>query len=78
MASDSSAYPISHVLAAAAHRRPLAGLSPAQAIAEAWQRESDDSKKRWRAADARMREQYYAPHPWTPAGRARVPVGSKM
>ena len=77
MASDSSAYPLSHVLAAAAHRRP-AGLSPAQAIAEAWQRESDDSKKRWRAADARMREQYYAPPPWAPTGRRRVSVGSKM
>lgn len=78
MASDSSAYPpLSHVLSTAAHRRPT-NMSPAQAIAEAWQRESEDSKKRWKAKDARVKDHYYAPHPWSSVGRNKPQVGSKM
>ncbi|KAI0684944.1 hypothetical protein BC835DRAFT_579808 [Cytidiella melzeri] len=65
MASDSSVYPLSHVLSgAAAHRRSNSEMSPAQKIAEAWARESAESQNRWKAADARTKEKYYAPQPW--------------
>ncbi|KAI0339945.1 hypothetical protein BDW22DRAFT_559212 [Trametopsis cervina] len=70
MASDSSAYPLSHVLvvaaaaAAAAHHCPPKPMSPAEAIAAAWANESAESQLRWRAADACAKEKFYAPHPW--------------
>ncbi|EKM54744.1 uncharacterized protein PHACADRAFT_258786 [Phanerochaete carnosa HHB-10118-sp] len=75
MASDSSAYALSHALPNAMPRRPI-HMSPAEAIAQAWQRESEESKRHWRAADARTKERYYAPHPWSSTGRKTV--GTKM
>lgn len=75
MASDSSAYPLSHAAQHAAALRTVY-KSPAEAIAHAWQRESEETKKLWQAADARAKERYYTPHPWSSAGRKTV--GTKM
>ncbi|KAF8893511.1 hypothetical protein BD779DRAFT_1506658 [Infundibulicybe gibba] len=36
-------------------------LSPAQAIAEAWKRESVETQQRWRNLDANVRSRYTAP-----------------
>ncbi|KAI0066001.1 hypothetical protein BV25DRAFT_1820845 [Artomyces pyxidatus] len=35
-------------------------LTPAQAIAEAWMKESRESKEKWRGADEKLRE-YFRP-----------------
>ncbi|KAH9858902.1 hypothetical protein C2E23DRAFT_880316 [Lenzites betulinus] len=44
---------------------PRSALTPAQAIAQAWMRESSESKKKWRAADAHARDRYTDPvRPW--------------
>ncbi|EGO00386.1 hypothetical protein SERLA73DRAFT_89355 [Serpula lacrymans var. lacrymans S7.3] len=45
---------------------PSPSLSPAQAIAEAWQRESSQSQELWRQADSKVRELYSAPRPQVP------------
>ncbi len=39
-------------------------LSPAQAIAQAWMRESAESQQQWRMADLRVKEQYLNPIRW--------------
>ncbi|GJE92789.1 hypothetical protein PsYK624_089460 [Phanerochaete sordida] len=75
MASDSSAFPLSHAAPNAAARRPP-HMSPAEAIAQAWQRESEESKKHWKGADARAKERWYASSPWSSAGRKTI--GTKM
>ncbi|KAH7905965.1 hypothetical protein BJ138DRAFT_1016954 [Hygrophoropsis aurantiaca] len=36
-------------------------LSPAQAIAEAWQRESPQNQAFWRQAESKVRERYSTP-----------------
>ncbi|KAI6157982.1 hypothetical protein BKA82DRAFT_996316 [Pisolithus tinctorius] len=41
-------------------------LSPAQIIAEAWQRESAQTQEFWRQAEAKRKEQYSAPRPPRP------------
>ncbi|KAJ3530493.1 hypothetical protein NM688_g7701 [Phlebia brevispora] len=71
MASDPSAYPLPHLLGGAASHTNK-NLTPAEAIAEAWQRESEESKRRWREADTRRKQQFYAPHPWSSVGGMRV------
>ncbi|KAI0823416.1 hypothetical protein BC628DRAFT_535227 [Trametes gibbosa] len=46
-------------------------LTPAQAIAQAWMRESPESQKKWRAADAQAKDRYTDPlRPWNTAGRS--------
>ncbi|KAI0088141.1 hypothetical protein BDY19DRAFT_213962 [Irpex rosettiformis] len=78
MASDSSAYPLSHVLAAAgAHRCLPDHLSPAEAIADAWARESAESQKRWRAADTHAKDKFYAAQPWQ-SSQVRSRIRTKM
>ncbi|KAF8836464.1 hypothetical protein BDN67DRAFT_324483 [Paxillus ammoniavirescens] len=51
----------------------VACISPTQAIAEAWQRESMQSQEFWRQAEARRKEQYSAPRspprPRNPSGK---------
>ncbi|KAK0213217.1 hypothetical protein DFS33DRAFT_105360 [Desarmillaria ectypa] len=37
-------------------------LSPAEAIAEAWRRETEESKARWRRIDEDVRRHYTNPH----------------
>ncbi|KAK0462627.1 uncharacterized protein EV420DRAFT_1639845 [Desarmillaria tabescens] len=37
-------------------------LSPAEAIAEAWKRETEESKARWRRIDEDVRRRYTNPH----------------
>ncbi|KAG7446659.1 uncharacterized protein BT62DRAFT_1005948 [Guyanagaster necrorhizus] len=37
-------------------------LSPAEAIAEAWKRETEESKARWRRIDEDARRRYTNPH----------------
>ncbi|EIW62787.1 uncharacterized protein TRAVEDRAFT_112771 [Trametes versicolor FP-101664 SS1] len=49
-------------------------LTPAQAIAQAWMRESPESKQKWRAADAQARDSYTNPTRWN-TGRRRSPEG---
>ncbi|KIM69554.1 hypothetical protein SCLCIDRAFT_75750, partial [Scleroderma citrinum Foug A] len=45
---------------------PVANSSPAQLIAEAWQRESAQTQEFWRQAEAKRREQYSAARPPRP------------
>ncbi|KAI0798542.1 hypothetical protein BC629DRAFT_1285756 [Irpex lacteus] len=52
-------------------------MSPAEAIADAWARESAESQKRWRAADARTKEKFYAPQPWQ-SSQVRSRIRTKM
>lgn len=37
-------------------------ISPAQAIADAWNKESLENQERWRKADILLRKQYSVPH----------------
>ncbi|KAK0240724.1 hypothetical protein EDD85DRAFT_376465 [Armillaria nabsnona] len=37
-------------------------LSPAEAIAEAWKRETEESKSRWRRIDEDVKRRYTNPH----------------
>jgi len=37
---------------------PLSPLSPAQAIAEAWKRESADNQEKWRRVDAEVKVKF--------------------
>ncbi|EJF65032.1 hypothetical protein DICSQDRAFT_98495 [Dichomitus squalens LYAD-421 SS1] len=43
---------------------PRAALTPAQAIAQAWMRESAEAQAQWRMADVRAKEQYMNPVRW--------------
>ncbi|GBE80465.1 hypothetical protein SCP_0301800 [Sparassis crispa] len=45
-------------------------LTPAQVIAQAWNRESQESQEQWRMADAKARQQYTSPHVWANARKA--------
>ncbi|KAL7281497.1 hypothetical protein ACG7TL_004812 [Trametes sanguinea] len=45
-------------------------LTPAQAIAQAWMRESPESQQKWRKADALAKEKYMNPIRWNTAGRS--------
>ncbi|KAH0828130.1 hypothetical protein J3R83DRAFT_3803, partial [Lanmaoa asiatica] len=56
------------------HRLHDSVVTPTQAIAEAWQRESPKNQEFWRQAEAKRREQYLAPRP----PRPRHGPGSKM
>ncbi|KAH7920622.1 hypothetical protein BV22DRAFT_1039625 [Leucogyrophana mollusca] len=47
-------------------------MSPAQAIAEAWQRESAQNQEFWRQAESRVRERYSTPVSQRPR---KVPPG---
>lgn len=58
---------------------PLPALSPAQAIAQAWHRESAEAQQRWRMADKRAKEQYVNPTRWDTAFRSeKKKYGAKM
>ncbi|KAI0929865.1 hypothetical protein AcV5_006716 [Taiwanofungus camphoratus] len=63
MASDPSPphRPITHRASQPPQNMPL---TPAQAIAEAWKRESPETQKQWRMADVKAREQYLSPQRW--------------
>ena len=39
-------------------------LSPADAIAEAWKRESQESQEKWRREDAKVKNDYEARRRW--------------
>ncbi|KAI0663365.1 hypothetical protein C8Q70DRAFT_1042134 [Cubamyces menziesii] len=45
-------------------------LTPAQAIAQAWMRESSEAQQKWRVADALAKEKYVNPIRWSTAGRS--------
>ncbi|KAH9929565.1 uncharacterized protein BXZ73DRAFT_102094 [Epithele typhae] len=47
---------------------PRPALSPAQAIAQAWLRESAESQHQWRMADIRAKQKYLDPVRWSVAG----------
>ncbi|PCH36023.1 hypothetical protein WOLCODRAFT_28303 [Wolfiporia cocos MD-104 SS10] len=70
MASDSPSHPYCQMINHAS--RPMQNMSPAQAIAEAWKRETPESQRQWRMADVRAREQYVSPPRWTVAKKAVV------
>ncbi|KAH9932438.1 uncharacterized protein B0H18DRAFT_859876, partial [Fomitopsis serialis] len=44
---------------------PCRYLTPAQAIAEAWKRETPESQRQWRLADLRAKQQYISPARWS-------------
>ncbi|KAG2745904.1 hypothetical protein P692DRAFT_20740948 [Suillus brevipes Sb2] len=46
-----------------------ANLSPAQAIAQAWRRESPQSQEFWRQAEAKRKELYATPRSPKPRGK---------
>ncbi|KAI0733038.1 hypothetical protein C8Q72DRAFT_38567 [Fomitopsis betulina] len=54
---------------------PYRYLDPAQAIAEAWKRETPESQRQWRLADLRAKQQYLSPPLWT---TTKTPVGVKL
>ncbi|KAI0368307.1 hypothetical protein BV20DRAFT_969352 [Pilatotrama ljubarskyi] len=43
-------------------------VTPAQAIAQAWMRESPEAQRKWRMADALAKEKYLNPLRWHAAG----------
>ncbi|KAI0759862.1 hypothetical protein BD413DRAFT_268594 [Trametes elegans] len=49
---------------------PPSPLTPAQAIAQAWMRESPEAQQRWRRADEEAKERYHNPIRWNTAGRS--------
>ena len=54
-------------------------LSPAQAIAQAWLRESAESQQQWRVADLRVKQQYLNPIRWDTGFRSeKRKNGAKM
>ncbi|KDQ55688.1 hypothetical protein JAAARDRAFT_37097 [Jaapia argillacea MUCL 33604] len=53
---------------------PIPTLTPAQAIAKAWQMESTAEQKKWREADAKARAQFFQANRQT----GRRGLGSKM
>ena len=58
---------------------PRAALNPAQAIAQAWLRESPEAQQQWRRADVRAKEQYLNPIRWDAAFRPeKKKYGAKM
>lgn len=59
------------------HRFPESVVTPTQAIAEAWQRESLQNQEYWRQAEAKRREQYLASRPPRPRHGSHG-SGSKM
>ncbi|KZT71733.1 hypothetical protein DAEQUDRAFT_763576 [Daedalea quercina L-15889] len=54
---------------------PCRYLTPAQAIAEAWRRETPEAQRQWRLADLRAKQQYLSPTNWT---TTKTPVGVKL
>ena len=57
---------------------PRATLTPAQAIAQAWMRESPEAQAAWRLADARAKEQYMNPVRWNTGRPEKKRNGAKM
>ena len=55
-----------------------ATLTPAQAIAQAWMRESPEAQAAWRLADARAKEQYMNPVRWNTGRPEKKRNGAKM
>ncbi|KAI9067341.1 hypothetical protein FKP32DRAFT_1588699 [Trametes sanguinea] len=49
---------------------PRSALTPAQAIAQAWMRESPEAQQKWRKADALAKEKYMNPVRWNTAGQS--------
>ena len=59
------------------HRFHESVISPTQAIAEAWQRESLQNQELWRQAEAKRKEQFLAPRQPRPR-RGSHGSGTKM
>ncbi|KAM5531633.1 hypothetical protein V8D89_014685 [Ganoderma adspersum] len=57
---------------------PRSPLSPAQAIAQAWMRESPEAQAQWRKADVRAKEQYTNPIRWNTGRPEKKRLGAKM
>ena len=58
---------------------PRTALSPAQAIAQAWLRESAEAQHQWRMADVRAKEKYLDPVRWNAgASPGKKRGGAKM
>jgi len=58
MATDSAS---THSIRKSVACTPSSPLSPAQAIAEAWKRESQENQEKWRLIDAEVKARYNAP-----------------
>ncbi|KAH8107713.1 hypothetical protein BXZ70DRAFT_912276 [Cristinia sonorae] len=75
MASDSTSYPLSRTPPRNGTTQYPKHVSPAQAIAEAWSKETPESQQYWRVADVRARERYLSSLVWS---RPKPVAVSKM
>lgn len=75
MASDSNSYPLSRTTQRNGAAQHPKNTSPADAIAEAWKKETPESQQYWRLADIRAKEKYLSPPVWS---RTKPAAASKM